>query len=187
MWPMHHFDPPPPPPSRHREFAVWATCIAVLILPSVLVWIARASALAMSCDPTPNLCHGLALGGGMRDALNLAWFIGLDTMLVIVIALVAAIAMLMSRRPLVAALTMLLLPIAPLAFPALAVFSVWNADCMPNEEAVGDCLLWGAKLGMNAHNAVIAEYAIFGIVPYTFALALMLGVIGFLFFRPYES
>lgn len=184
---MHHFDPPPPPPPRHREFAVWMICIALLVVPSVLVWIVRASALGMSCDPTPALCHGLALGGGMRDALDLAWFVGLDTMLVIAIALVASIAMLKARHPLVAALTMLLLPVASLAFPALAVFSAWNADCMPNEEAVGDCLLWGAKLGMSAHNAVTAEYAIFAMVPYTFALALMIGVIGFLFFRPYES
>jgi hypothetical protein len=184
---MHHFDPPPPPPPRHREFAVWALCIALLILPAVLVWIVRGSALAMSCDPTPNLCRGLALGGGMRDTLDLAWFVGLDTLLVIAIAFIAAITMLIAHRPLVAALTMLLLPVTPLALPALAVFSAWNADCMPNEEAVGDCILWGAKLGMSAHNAVAAEYAIFGMVPYTFALALMIGVIGFLFFRPYES
>jgi hypothetical protein len=184
---MHHFDPPPPPPSRHREFAVWAICIALLILPSVLVWIVRGSALAMSCASTPDLCHGLALGNGFRDALELAWFVGLDTLLIVCIGFVAAVTMLIAHRPLVAALTMLLLPVASLAFPALAVFSVWNADCMPNEEAVGDCLLWGAKLGMAAHNAVAAEYAIFAMVPYTFALALMIAVIGFLFFRPYES
>src|ERR1700749_865011 len=126
MCAMHHFDPPPPPPPRHREFAVWLTCVALLLIRSVLVWIVRGSALAMSCDPTPNLCHGLALGGGMRDALDLAWFVGLDKMLVIGIALVASIAMLMARHPLVAALTMLLLPVASLAFPALAVFSAWN-------------------------------------------------------------
>jgi hypothetical protein len=184
---MHHFDPPPPPPPRHRELAVWMICIAVLIVPSVLVWIVRGSALGMSCDPAPALCHGSALGSGMRDALNLAWFVGLDTMLAIAIALVGSIAMLKARHPLAAALTVLLLPVASLAFPALAVFSAWNADCMPNEEAVGDCLLWGAKLGMSAHNAVAAEYAISAMVPYTFALALMIGVIGFLFFRPRES
>jgi hypothetical protein len=184
---MHHFDPPPPPPSRRREFAVWGTCIALLVVPALLVWIVRGSAYAMSCDPTPSLCHGLALGGGMRDALDLSWFIGLDTLLCIGIAFVASLAMLKARHPLVAALSMLLLPVVALALPALAVFTAWNADCMPNEEAVGDCLLWGAKLGLSAHNAVQAEYAIFGMAPYTFALALMIGVIGFLFFRPHEG
>jgi hypothetical protein len=156
-------------------------------VPALLVWIVRGAALAMSCAPSPDLCHGLALGGGLHDALDLAWFVSLDTLLVVAISFIASISMLVARRPLVAALTMLLLPIAALALPALAVFSAWNADCMPNEEAVGDCLLWGAKLGMSAHNAVAAEYAIFGLVPYTFALSLMIGVIGFVFFRPYES
>ncbi|HEY5339212.1 MAG TPA: hypothetical protein VIJ85_13480 [Rhizomicrobium sp.] len=184
---MHHFDPPPPPPSRRREIAVWAACIAVLVLPSLLVWIVRGTAYAFSCAPGPELCNGLALGGGLRDALDLAWFIGLDTMLCIGIAFIASLAALKARRPLTAALTMLVLPVAALALPAFAVFTAWNADCMPNEEAVGDCLLWGARLGMTAHDAVKAEYQIFGMVPYTFAIALMMGVIGFLFFRPHEG
>ena len=184
---MHHFDPPPPPPSRHREIAVWCACVAVLIVPGLLAWFVRGTALALSCDPTPDVCHGMALGGGLRDALELAWFIGLDKLVCIGIAFVASLAMLKARHPLTASLTMLLVPVAALALPASSVLTAWNADCMPNEEAVGDCLLWGAKLGMAAHDAVKAEYAIFAMAPYIFALALMIGVIGFVFFRPHEG
>jgi hypothetical protein len=58
---------------------------------------------------------------------------------------------------------------------------------MPNEAGVGQCMLWGATLGMSAHDAVLAENALFDLVPYTFALALMVGMVGFLFFRPRRS
>lgn len=181
---MHHFDPPPPPPPRRREIAAWLVCVALLVVPSVLVWFVRGAAMAMSCDPTPDLCRGMALGGGMRDTLELAWFVGLDTLLCVGIAFLAAIAALKARRPLLAALSMLLLPILALGLPAFAIYTVTTADCMPNEAGVGQCLLWGAKLGMSAHDAILAENALFDLVPYTFSLALMVGMVGFLFFRP---
>jgi hypothetical protein len=181
---MHHFDPPPPPPPRHREYMVWTSCVALLVVPAILAWFVRGTAYAMSCAPGPDACRGIALGGGMRDALNLGWTISLNTLICVLVSLVAALAALKARHPLLAALTMLLLPTAALALPAFAVFTVTNADCMPNEAAVGECVLWGTKMGMSVHNAVMAEYDLFGMVPYTFALALMVGVVGFLFFRP---
>src|ERR1700759_4235097 len=50
MWPsMHHFDPPPPPPSRHREMLVWWACVALLVVPSLLIWVVRGTAMAMHC------------------------------------------------------------------------------------------------------------------------------------------
>lgn len=183
---MHHFDPPPPPPPRHREMNVWLACVALLVVPSLLVWFVRGTAFALSCDPTPELCRGMTLGGGMRDALNFTWFIVLDALLCIAVSFVAAVAAVKARRPLVGALTMLLLPIAALGLPALAIYSVTSADCMPNEAGVGECVLWGAKLGMSAHNAVLAENMLFDMAPYTFALALMIGVVGFLLFRPHR-
>jgi hypothetical protein len=181
---MHHFDPPPPPPERHREITVWAICVAILIVPSLLVLFVRGTALALSCAPGPEVCHGLPLGGGLRDALNLAWFIAMDTFLSIAIAFLGALAALKARRPLMAALTMLVLPVLALVLPWLAVFTSLYPDCAPNEEGVGECVLWGAKMGMSVHNAAIAESVVFNIVSYTFALALMIGAIGLLFFRP---
>ncbi len=181
---MHHFDPPPPPPPRHRELTVWLICAIILIVPSLLVLSVRGTALALHCAPGPQLCNGMALGGGLRDALDLAWFVANDTLVSIGIALIAALAALKARRPLMAALTMLILPVAALVLPWAAVFTSLHPDCAPNEDGVGECVLWGAKMGMSVHNAARAESLVFSMVAYTFALALMIGVIGLLFFRP---
>jgi len=155
-------------------------------MPAALTWFVRGAAYAMTCAPGPDVCRGLALGGGMRDALDLCWFFALDTFVCVGVSFVAAMSALLARRPLVAGLTMLLLPLATLGLPALAMSTVTTADCMPNEAAVGECLLWGAKLGMTAHNAIKAEYAIFDLTPYVVSLASMIFVVGFLFFRPHK-
>jgi hypothetical protein len=56
-----------------------------------------------------------------------------------------------------------------------------------NEDGIGDCMLWGAKMGMSFHEAAVASSALYDTVPYSFALALMVGALGFVFFRPKEA
>ena len=131
----------------------------------------------------PGLCHGIALGGGLRDTLHLAWFAGTDTTITLAIAFAAAIAALIARRPLLAGLSLLILPIIGLVLPVLAVFFSSYDGCEVNEAGVGSCVLWGAHMGTAFHTAAVAPWLIYAIVPYSFALALMVGVIGFLFFR----
>lgn len=125
----------------------------------------------------------MTLGGGLRDTLNLAWFAGANTTLTLAIALIAAIAGLMDRKPLMAALSMLMLPLAALMLPTLAVSSAAYNGCQINEAGVGDCALWGANMGMAFHHAAQAPWLIDDFMPYAVSLALMLGVIGYLFFR----
>jgi hypothetical protein len=184
---MHGFDPPPPPPERPHALSVWFFCAAVLLGPSLLVWFVRGTALALSCAPGPGLCRGMTLGGGLRDALDLAWLISLDALVALAIAFAAAIAALIGRRPLLAALSPLVLPLAALAFPALAVFASIYPACQVNEDGIGDCQLWGAAMGMTFHNAAQAQATLYDIAPYCFALALMVGLVGFLFFRPHPK
>jgi hypothetical protein len=159
-------------------------CAALLLGPSLFVWFVRGTALALSCGPGPTLCHGLTLGGGMRDTLGLAWLISLNALLSLAIAIIAAVIALILRRPLLAALSPLVLPLAALAFPTLAVYASLYPGCQANEDGIGDCSLWGAHMGMTIHNAAQASQTIYDIVPYCFALALMVGFVGFLFFRP---
>ncbi len=71
---------------------VWALCIAVLLGPAALVWIVRGVGFAAQCAPGPDLCRGIMLGGGLRDALSLAWGVGTDVLLMMVLALIAAVA-----------------------------------------------------------------------------------------------
>jgi len=172
-------------PSRHSlALCAWGVCAGVLLGPSLLVWFVRGTALALGCAPGPELCHGMTLGSGLRDTLDFAWLISLNGLVALAIALAAAVIALMLRRPLLAALSPLVLPLAALAFPTLAVYTSTYSGCQVNEDGIGDCSLWGAHMGMTFHHAAQASQTIFDVGPYSVALALMLGFIGFLFFRP---
>lgn len=174
----------PPEPTLPYALCVWTLCAALLLGPSALVWVVRLTALAAGCAPGPGLCRGLALGGGLRDTLELAWVIGSSALAGLIIAFTAAVAALAMRRPLMAALSLLVLPIVSVLLPSLAVVVSTYAGCQVNEDGIGDCLLWGAKMGMSFHAAAIADGDLYNTVPYSFALALMVAAIGFIFFRP---
>jgi hypothetical protein len=183
---MNHFDPPPPPPKRTGAIYILCTAATILLAPSVLVWFVRLVAMGMQCAPGPDLCRGQMLGGGLRDALDLAWIVGANPMIAISIAFVGGVAALSAHRPLSAGLSLLTLPIAALVLPTVAVWTSMYSGCQVNEAGVGDCTLWGAPMGMAFHQAARIPDMIYDIAPYTFALALMVGAIGFLFFRPEE-
>jgi hypothetical protein len=172
------------PSLPHTAMLVWAACVALLIGPSVLVWIVRIVALAAQCAPGPDPCRGMALGGGLRDTLGLAWAVGTNTLPLILVALIACIAGLFARRPLLGATTLLLLPLAALMLPMAAVFSSAYDGCQISEAGIGDCTLWGAQMGMSFHEAASVNWQILGFAPYSFALALMLGILGWFFARP---
>lgn len=157
---------------------LWRAGVAVLLAPSLLVWLLRGAALAARCAPGPGACHGIALGAGFRDTLSLSWLLGTNTPVMIAIALVASIAALIARRPLLAAATLLLLPLTTLILPMLAVASATYPGCTIDEGGVGDCTLWGAQMGMAFHDAASVTWLIYGFAPYTFSLALMIGVVG---------
>jgi hypothetical protein len=182
---MHDFDDDPEPaPPLPYALCVWAICAALLAGPPILVWVVRLTALAIGCAPGAGLCHGMALGGGLRDALALSWLIGGSPFLGIFIGFVSAVAALCIRRPLMASLSLLVLPIVSVLLPIAAVSASTYLGCQVNEDGIGDCVLWGAKMGMSFHEAAVAASTLGDTMPYTFALALMMGAIGFVFFRP---
>ncbi|HEY2069004.1 MAG TPA: hypothetical protein VGG48_05575 [Rhizomicrobium sp.] len=184
---MHHFEPPPPIPKRHGAIFILCAAATVLLAPSALVWFVRLTALAMQCGPGPDACRGQMLGGGLRDALDLAWIVGDSPVVAVTIAAIGAVAALIAHRPLSAGLSLLILPLAALILPTVAVWTSLYHGCNPNEAGVGDCTLWGAQMGMAFHEAARVPNMIYDIAPYSFALALMMGAIGFLFFRPEEA
>ena len=77
---------------------IWALCLGVLLGPSLLVWIIRGVGFAAQCAPGPDPCRGMALGGGLRDALSLAWSVGTDTLLTVALTTIAAVACFADRR-----------------------------------------------------------------------------------------
>ncbi len=163
---------------------VWMLCATVLLGPSLLVWIVRAVGFAAQCAPGPDLCRGMALGGGLRDALALAWGVGTDILLLIVLAVIAAVACFAARRPLAGALSLVLLPILTPLLPMLAVYVSRHDACEINADGIGTCILWGARMGRSFHIAATIPDMIYGFVPYSFAVALMVSLIGWFLARP---
>jgi len=168
---------------RHTARNIWAACIAVLVGPAVMAWVVRLVALGAQCAPGPDPCRGLALGGGLRDALALTWMINSNSVLLLLIAFVATVASLFARRPLRAALTFLLLPLAALIVPMAVVFVSMYPGCTVSEAGIGSCVLWGAEMGASFHAAAGVQWQIYSFVPYSFAIALMLGIIGLFLMR----
>lgn len=162
----------------------WALCVALLLGPSVLVWTVRLAALASGCAPTAGLCHGMALGAGLRDALNLAWVVSTSSILLVGLSLAATLLAFRAHRPLTGTLSMLALPLLAPMLPLLAVLFSRHDGCTLSSDGFGACDLWGAAMGMSFHTAAIARDVVFSIFPYTFALTMMLGVLGFCFARP---
>jgi hypothetical protein len=163
---------------------IWALAIAVLLGPSLLVWIVRAVGFAAHCAPGPQLCRGMTLGGGLRDALSLAWWVGADAPLVILLSTVAAVACFAAHRPVSGAMSLLLLPLLPSLLPMFAVYVSRFDDCDISPDGIGNCVLWGARMGRSFHTAATVPDMIYGFVPYSFALALMLSLLGWFLARP---
>lgn len=163
---------------------VFWVCLAVLLGPAALVWIVRGVGFAAQCAPGPDLCRGIALGGGLRDALSLAWAVGTDLLLTIVLSVVAAIACFAARRPFLGATCAFLLPVVSAVLPMLAVYVSRFDGCEINPDGIGTCILWGARMGRSFHTAATIPDMIYGFVPYSFALALMVSILGWFLARP---
>jgi len=162
----------------------WALCVAVLLGPAVLVWFVRVVTLVAGCTPGPGLCHGVAFGAGLRDALALSWVVSTNAPLLIALSIVATLFAFRAFRPMLGTLTLFLVPVLSLLLPMLAVLATRYEDCPVSTDAIGSCQLWGASMGMSFHNAALARDIIYAVVPYTVALTFMLGVLGFFFARP---
>ena len=154
--------------NKHAALTIWGVCVALLLGPSLLVWIVRGAAFAVQCEPGPELCHGMMLGGGLRDALMLAWGISTNVFFLIAVSIAAT----------------LLLPILAPVLPMLAVVSSRYDDCSVNSDGIGDCTLWGAQMGMSFHTAASVPDILYALTPFSFALTLMLGLLGWFFARP---
>src|SRR6185503_731807 len=102
----------------------------------------------------------------------------------LVIAFTAAIAAVIAHRVLLGAITLIAVPVIALVLPMIAVFASTHEHCQVNDGGVGDCPLWGANMGMAFHQAANVNDLVYGFAPYTFAAALMLGMLGWFFTRP---
>ena len=123
-------------------------------------------------------------GWGLQASLALTWSIGTDVLLLIALATITAAACFALRRPLAGGAALLVLPILPSVLPMLAVYVSRYPGCDINPDGIGICTLWGTPMGKAFHTAATVPDLIYGFVPYSFAIALMVGVIGWFVTRP---
>lgn len=163
---------------------VWGVCVTVLLAPPLLVWIVRGVAYAAQCAPGPAPCQGMLLGAGLRDTFALSWVLSSNVTATIAIALIATLAGMITKHPLRAAAGLLLLPLAALILPMLAVYLSQYDGCKVGTDVFGECTLWGARMGESFQNAANVPDMVMSFAPYSFAMALMLGVLSWFITRP---
>jgi len=169
---------------HNPAFFAWVACVLALVGPSLFVWTIRLAGYLESCAPGPNPCGGMPLGGGLHDALAVAWVLPTNTFLLMTVAVAATIAGLFARRPLLAPICLLILPIAATMLPMLAVSTAIYDGCSIDDTGGGSCILWGVNMAKSFHTAAQAPALIYGFAPYSFALALTMGLLGWFFSQP---
>ena len=60
----------------------------------------------------------------------------------------------------------------------LAVYVSRYRGCDINPDGIGVCMFWGTAMGKAFHTAATVPDLIYGFVPYSFAIALIVGVVG---------
>lgn len=163
---------------------IWGVAVTILLGPALLVWLVRATALVCGCAPGEEACHGMTLGAGLRDALDLAWTISTDALVLISLSIIATLAAFCERKPVTGTLSLVLLPLLSLTLPALAVASATHPDCRISPDGIGHCTLWGADMGRSFDTAATATDVIISLMPTCAALAVMMGLIGWFFAHP---
>src|SRR5689334_7865601 len=166
---------------RRLGRTAFLTCARFLPRPTLLPRTVRGIVATAQCGRGVAICRGLPLGGAFRDALALAWALGTNTWLLLGIAIAAAIAPMFMRRPILGASAMLFGPLLALMLPMAAVYSTAHPGCAISE--AGECVLWGAPMGDSMHAAAAVPGVVYGFAPLSFALALMLGVLGWFIAR----
>ncbi len=163
---------------------IWIAGLAILLVPSLAAWIVRALGYALSCAPNATGCPGTPfdgiMGAALRGTLDLAWMISTDVALTLAIAIGASLAAIVALRPVSAALTMLIAPLAALLLPTLLVSVTTYDGCAVNADGLGDCKVWGESMGMAFHNAASAPQLIYTYTPIVVAGALVTGLLGWI-------
>lgn len=178
------FQPPPPPRISVAELAlrIWWFAVATLLLPAILAWFVRGTAFAIGCTPGAGQClaggtfEGL-LGASFQGLLDMAWLVGAVAPVTLGLTLAAGLAAIVAARPIRAALTVLLVPMAALMLPIWLVGVSADPGCHA-ANTVAHCVLWGRAMSASIARAGPALELTYTYVPLGVAAALVAGLLG---------
>lgn len=182
----HFQDPEPKLGNGMATFArhVWAFIVAALVLPVLAAWLIRGGFAIAGCEPAAAAClddPANAIGSSaLKATLDIAWLMGSTDIVTLGLTTLAAMAAIIGLRPIHAALTVLIVPLAALLLPVWLVGQTAYNGCAVSEGRVGDCILWGAHMGDTFHAAATAPALIYTYTPFAVAGALVAGLLGWI-------
>lgn len=169
---------------RNGAVILWGVCAFALVGTPLMAWMVRAIAYMGQCTPGPDPCTRLPLGMLLRFFLALSWAFSGSLFVLILISVVATLAAFWKRKPLFGTLSFFLLPILALALPMLAVYVSRYDGCEINPDGVGNCILWGVRMGASFHTAATVQDKLYDLMPHLAGLTVMLGLLGWFFAHP---
>jgi len=181
-----HFAEEAPRGNGFANFArhLWLFVVAALTLPVAAAWLARGAFAALGCEPAAAQClsdpANAILIAAFKATLDIAWIMGTTPLLTLGLTTLATVAAIIGLRPVHAALTVLVVPLASLLLPVWLVGQTAYRGCAVSEAKIGDCVLWGAHMGETFHNAAIAPALIYTYTPFAVAGALVAGLLGWI-------
>jgi hypothetical protein len=163
---------------------VWLFIVCALTLPVLFAWLVRGAFAVAGCDPSATACFAdpanAIAGSALKATLDIAWMVGATDIVTLGLTTLAAMAAIIGLRPVHAALTVLIVPLAALLMPVWLVGQTAYAGCAVSEGRVGDCVLWGTHMGDTFHQAAIAPALIYTYTPFAVAGALVAGLLGWI-------
>jgi hypothetical protein len=116
----------------------------------------------------------------LKSTLDIAWLMGTNDIVTLGLTTLAAMAAIIGLRPVHAALTVLVVPLSTLLLPVWLVGNTAYVGCAVSEGRVGDCVLWGTRMGDTFHAAATAPALIYTYTPFAVAGALVAGLLGWI-------
>jgi hypothetical protein len=163
---------------------IWFAGLAVMLVPAIVAWIVRVVGYAVHCEPSAPQCLGspfdAILGAILRGSLDLSWLVSTTVPFTLGITFLAALAAVVALRPVTAALTVLIAPLAAILLPTFIVGATTYDGCQINPDGLGDCKVWGEPMGMAFHTAATATQLLYTYTPIVAAGALVVGLFGWL-------
>ena len=163
---------------------IWWFGLAALLVPAAVAWIFRGVGYALHCAPQAATCipapfTGM-LGFALKGTLDLAWFVGATPPMTLGLTVFTGLAAVVAAHPARAAGTMFAAPLMALLLPVGLVGVSTYEGCIVNENGLGNCVLWGANMGMTFHRAAIAPELIYSYTPLAVSGALVAGFLGWI-------
>ncbi len=160
--------------------SVWLLGLVAFAAPALAAWAILGLGQYQGCAIGAAVCGKLpALGIFFKQALDLAWLLGLNAVALVLLTGVVALAAIQARSPGRAFVGVFGGPTAALLLPVLVVTSALYPGCHIDEGG-SSCQFWGVAMGNAFSTAAIAPWMIYIIPPVGFAAALAVMLIAFI-------